>query len=178
MLYSEESFENFQDLEISPGQDLVTSAVIYDATFSGYNSIVLGTFGKSVLFFCPTRTSFEEVVDKQTTLTSHNVDSSLSEEYKKSISLSTRCQFVYELKREITFKHSILGLQVGLISNNGALDLIILTLNGVSVWQYDPEKVIDLVNKLYDQHQILNLQQNQHKEPQSSSSNIELTTSF
>lgn len=184
-MFANDSFENYQDLEISSSHDLVTSAVIYDATFSGYNSIVLGTFGKSVLFFCPTRSSFDsgdiENINKHLTLTNNQTptdpsDLSAKEEssYSKRPSQG-RYQFSYELKREITFKHSVLGLLTGLISNNGALDLIILTLNGVSVWQYDPEKIIDLANKLFEQREQMD---HQHKEQNIAYSNTDLTTSF
>jgi hypothetical protein len=167
VLYSEDSFESYQDLEISNNYDLVTSAVIYDATFSGYNSIVLGTFGRSVLFFCPKRNNMEmndyETSNKQT-LTSRNQISDLYDlNYRRQL-----YQFSYELKREIMFKHSIIGLEVGLISNNGALDLMILSLNGISVWQYDPEKVIELANRMFEQKE-------QYKENQET---IDLTTSF
>lgn len=150
MLYSNEGFESYQDLEIQGNYDLVTSAVIYDATFSGYNSIVLGTFSRSVAFFCPTKTSSVdnsdcyEFLKNQTSIQNE----SLVDQIESSRRL--RCNISYELKREIVFKHSVLGLLTGLLSNNGAVDLIILTLNGISVWQYDPEKIIDLANKLFE----------------------------
>ena len=162
MLYSEDSFESYQDLEISNNYDLVTSAVIYDATFSGYNSIVLGTFGRSVLFFCPKRNHIESSdyeTNKQTLTTRNQISDLYDLNYRRQL-----YQFSYEIKREIMFKHSIIGLEIGLISNNGALDLMILSLNGVSVWQYDPEKVIELANRMFEQ-----------KENQET---IDLTTSF
>ena len=56
----------------------------------------------------------------------------------------------YEFKREFTFKHSILGLNKSFLSNNIAYDLTILTLNGVSIWQYEPDKLIDLINKRFE----------------------------
>lgn len=100
-----------------------------------------------------------ETSNKQT-LTSRNQISDLYDlNYRRQL-----YQFSYELKREIMFKHSIIGLEIGLISNNGALDLMILSLNGISVWQYDPEKVIDLANRMFEQ-----------KENQET---IDLTTSF
>ena len=40
-------------MDLPQTSDLVTSCDIYDATFSGFNTIVLGTFGKKVLFYCP-----------------------------------------------------------------------------------------------------------------------------
>ena len=129
--------------------DLVTSAVVYDATFTGYNSIVLGTFGKAVLFFCPIPVK-EEQVDKQATLTLNTDLSSFEQSLKFDNEKRTKQRFCYELKREIYLKNSILGLSTGLLSNNGALDLIVFTLNGISVWQYDPDKVIDLVNKILE----------------------------
>ena len=62
----------------------------------------------------------------------------------------------YVIKREITFKHSILGLSTTFLTSNGALDLVVLTLNGVSIWQYDPEKLIDFINKKLEQKEQLN----------------------
>ncbi len=124
-MYKEDEFEDHQDLEIAQTADLVTSSCIFDATFSGYNSIVLGTFGKSVIFFTPLPKKIN---------------------YNCEIN-STRLKFDYEMRREIYLKHSIMGLTSSLLSNNGSKDLVILTLNGVSVWQYEPSKIIDIINK-------------------------------
>jgi hypothetical protein len=142
VFYSENNFEYHKDLDVSSNYDLITSCVIYDATFSGYNSIVLGTFGKMVLFFCPVLVNAEEIVDKQATLTR---DSESLDDYDTNENPS-KLIIGYELKREIQFKHSILGLAATLLSNNGAYDLVILTLNGISIWQYDPDKLIELLH--------------------------------
>lgn len=178
MLHSDDGYEGYQDLEISNNCDLVTSAVIYDATFSGYNSIVLGTFGRFVLFFCPTMTNMENYESggegggfraQAPPVVQNDLPGDVVSDRR------SRHVFTYEFKREIVFKHSVLGLLTGLITNNGALDLVILTLNGVSVWQYDPEKVIDLANKLFEQREHLdNLKENSI----ASCSNNDLTTSF
>ena len=95
-----------------------------------------------VLFFCPVLLSGDEFVDKQATLTR---DSETLDDYDPNESTS-KVFIGYELKREIQFKHSILGLETTLLSNNGAYDLVILTLNGISVWQYDPDKLIELLH--------------------------------
>ena len=135
VLFKDDRYESHQDLEIAQSADLVTSSCIYDATFSGYNSIVLGTFGKSVLFFTP--------FPKQMTFNYDvycSVDSAVTRHHQQPT-------FDYEMRRDIYLKHSILGLTTSSLSNNGSKDLIILTLNGVSVWQYEPNKIIDIVNK-------------------------------
>ncbi len=126
VLYKENRYENHQDLEVAQTADLVTSSCIFDATFSGYNSIVLGTFGKSALFFTP----FPRQMN-----------------YNFYETNTARISFDYEMRRDIYLKHSILGLTTSYLSNNGSKDLVILTLNGVSVWQYEPSKIIDIVNK-------------------------------
>ena len=95
-----------------------------------------------VLFFCPVLLSADEFVDKQATLTR---DSETLDDYDTREPTS-KVFIGYELKREIQFKHSILGLAVTFLSNNGAYDLVILTLNGISVWQYDPDKLIELLH--------------------------------
>lgn len=142
---------------------MVTSAVIFDATFVGYNSIVLGTFGKVLLFFCPVPVITEDS-DKQATLTQQtqcntsnfeSQESQIKEQELIYCFKKSRQKFNYELKREIPFKHSILGLSTSLISNNGALDLVVLTLNGISIWQYDPEKIIEIVNRKFEQNYLL-----------------------
>lgn len=54
----------------------------------------------------------------------------------------------YEFKREIQFKHSIMGL---LTCNDFTLnctnDLVVFTLNGISIWQYEPDIIINLINQ-------------------------------
>ncbi|CAF0713111.1 unnamed protein product [Brachionus calyciflorus] len=158
VIYGEDDFESYQDLEINANYDLVTSAVVYDATFSGFNSIVLGTFGKALLFFCPIPTVKDEEIDKQATLTLQSDLSNLEQSFKiENESRRIKPKFSYELKRETMLKNSILGLSTGLFSNNGALDLAAFTLNGISIWQYDPDKVIDLVNKLVEKKGSLNI---------------------
>lgn len=146
--------------------------MIYDATFSGYNSIVLGTFGRFVLFFCPTKTDNYETSGGEG-LKSHDLPIDVSESSNRRS--SSRHVFTYEFKREIVFKHSVLGLLTGLVTNNGALDLVILTLNGVSVWQYDPEKIIEFTNKLFEQREHL---ENLKEQSIATCSNNDLTTSF
>ena len=143
----DDEFESFQDLEIPSYCDLVTSSAIYDATFTGYNSIVLGTFGKNLLFFCPTYKFLDESFDysmskdNQATLTKKNKNRSIEQ------------KFVYELRKELLFKHSILGLCETYLSDNVALDLVVFTLNGISVWQYDPEKLVNHLNHLLTNEQ-------------------------
>ncbi|RMZ99433.1 hypothetical protein BpHYR1_034090 [Brachionus plicatilis] len=144
VLYEEDDFESLEDLDISANYDLVSSAVIYDATFTGFNSIVLGTFGRTLLFFCPTVKKFEEY-DKQAAF---SYQSELDHSQKGEMAhKAIKSKKVYELKREITLKNSILGLSTSLVSNNGAIDLVVFTLNGISILQYDPDKIIDLANK-------------------------------
>jgi len=144
----DDEFESYQDLEIASYCDLVTSCVIYDATFTGYNSIVLGTFGKNLLFFCPTYKFLDESFDysmskdNQATLTKKNKNRSIEQ------------KFVYELRKELLFKHSILGLCETYLSDNVALDLVVFTLNGISVWQYDPEKLVNHLNHLITNEQL------------------------
>ena len=124
------------------GYDIVTSAVIYDATFSGMNSIVLGTFGKVVLFYCP--------------LMVHSYNENTPYDLK-STSFRLNSYFQYEFNRKILFKHSVMGLCQTHLSNNGACDLAVFTLNGVSIWQYEPEKLIELINQRFeenDQHYL------------------------
>ncbi len=127
--------EDHQDLETAHSYDLVTSAVIYDATFSGYNSIILGTFGKVVLFYSPLPINADMENSKKITNT----------------------RFRYELKREYSFKHSIMGLCKAQISINGAYYLVILTLNGLSVWQYDPDRIADLINQKFEENEQFNI---------------------
>ena len=111
-----------------------------------------GTFGKMVLFFCPVLVNTEDQVDRQATLT-HT--SEMFDNCEQETSRITAGKTInYELKREIQFKHSILGLSPTLLSNNGAQDLVILTLNGVSVWQYDPDKIIELIHARLDQKEV------------------------
>lgn len=127
-------------MDISNCCDLVTSAIIYDATFSGYNSIVLGTFGKCVLFYSPVPVNLEE----------NNTSSG-----KK---LSVRNQkFFYEKKREFPFKHSVMGLCKTQLTGNGAYDLVVLTLNGISIWQYCPERLAELVNQRFEENEQMYL---------------------
>lgn len=148
--------EEAQDLEISHFCDLVTSAVVYDATFSGYNSIVLGTFGKVACFFCPmlvdaetaAAASADEPGDGGDASKTSSASSGKAGFFKPAVKT-----FRYELKRELLFKHAILGLQVCKLTNNGAYDLAVLTLNGVSIWQYDPDSVVELINQKCEQHE-------------------------
>ena len=53
----------------------------------------------------------------------------------------------YELKRDFQVKHSIMGLLSFNLTLNCSNDLIILTLNGIHVFQYDPDFVINLINQ-------------------------------
>ena len=122
-----------QNLEkINTGYDLVTSAEIYDATFCGMNSIALGTFGKAVLFYCP--------------ILSNNNDDENEPKLKQS--------YQYEFSKKILFKHSVMGLCRTNLSNNGACDLCVLTLNGISIWQYDPEKLVELINQRFEENEL------------------------
>jgi hypothetical protein len=188
-LYSENNFQSYQDLELPICADLVTSATVFDATFSGYNSIALGTFGKMVFILSPTsikpieesnntNIDSEEVTNKNNeniqdkelanlfddlevyaaTPQSHKQqqrnDKKISDEIKQITSIQNlKYQFNYEIKREIYFKHSILGLDVCDLSNQGVFDLVILSLNGISVWQYDQEKLIDYLNKEFEKNE-------------------------
>lgn len=128
-------------------------------------------FGKRVIFFSPT--SIDDKTDEELSRTgSFNRQESGSNDYPPDIfvdvenfasiattltdsssmkqsrpSVSTKHRFNYELRRELHLKHSVLGLASCSLTNNGALDLAILTLNGISVWQYDPEKIIEYVNR-------------------------------
>jgi hypothetical protein len=129
---------------------LVTSSLIFDANFSGYNSIILSTFGKALLFFTPIVTITNNLRKNK---------KSESKQSNQSLGMKLACiekenntkhSFDYELQREILFKHSILGLQKAFLSNNGPVDLAILTLNGISVWQYEPEKITELINKMLE----------------------------
>lgn len=124
---SKKSFDEYQDIEIPHAYDLVTSASIYDATFSGYNTIVLGTFGKVILFICAT--------------------------------LNNESKIKYEIKREITFKHSVMGLSPTHLSSNAAYDLVVMTLNGISIWQYEPDRLIEFINQKFElnEHKYLEL---------------------
>jgi hypothetical protein len=171
-LFARDNFQSYQDLEAPSYTDLATSAVVYDATFSGYNSIALGTFGKAVLIYSPTQvvaasinsaqTSNKEDVDvfndmESFTIQQHTSDDQSDVTQTQTPTLVTtrvapqRYQFTYELKRELFFKHSILGLTACELSlNGGASDLVVATLNGVSVWRYDPDKLVDLINRLFE----------------------------
>lgn len=155
VLFEEDDYESFEDLEIPANLDLVSSAVIYDATFTGFNSIILGTFGRALLFYCPVMKKCEDS-EKQTTL---NYQSEMDQAQKEDQShRSSKSKIFYELKREITLKNSILGLSTSLVSNNGAIDLVVFTLNGISIWQYDPDKVIDFVNKIIEKKETSSLE--------------------
>ena len=101
-----------------------------------------------VLFFLPILINVEENVDKQATLTRNS--ETLDDGDHDTSKMCSKC-IGYELRREIQFKHSILGLAATFLSNNGAYDLVILTLNGVSIWQYDPNKLIELIHAKIEQ---------------------------
>lgn len=171
VLYASDNFEWYQDLETPVQADLATSASIYDATFSGYNSIVLGMFGKRVIFFCATSIDDKTDDEPSSRSGSFNRQESGSNDYppdlfvdvenfasigttltdsssikQSRLSVPAKHRFTYDLRRELHLKHSVLGLASCSLTNNGALDLAILTLNGISVWQYDPEKIIEYVN--------------------------------
>ena len=62
-------------------------------------------------------------------------------------------RFIYEKKREFSFKHSVMGLANTLLTKNGAFDLVILTLNGLSIWQYCPERLTELVNQRFEENE-------------------------
>lgn len=62
-------------------------------------------------------------------------------------------KFRYDLKREQAFKHSILGLAKTHLSNNGAYDLVVLTLNGVSIWQYEPDRLAEIINQKFEENE-------------------------
>lgn len=133
VLNYENNSDDYQDLEINNFCDLVTSAIIYDATFSGYNSIVLGTFGKYILFYSPIPINLEDSNHKNKSFRNQ--------------------KFHYEKKREFPFKHSVMGLCKTQLSGNGAFDLVILTLNGLSIWQYCPERLAELVNQKFEENE-------------------------
>jgi hypothetical protein len=155
-----ETFVDYQDLEIPYFHDLVTSCLIYDATFNGYNSIVLGTFGKVLLFFClcgPSElNNFSGFTSQNSSESKPNLKKVQPNEKSNNNNNSEEKQaliYRYELKKEIPFKHSILGLELTKLSNNGAYDIVVLTLNGISVWQYDPERLIELINQKFEQNE-------------------------
>lgn len=139
VIHYETKNEDYQDLDISSCCDLVTSAIIYDATFSGYNSIVLGTFGKCILFYSPVPVNLDEA---------STVNKRLSTKNQK---------FYYEKKREFPFKHSVMGLCKTQLTGNGAYDLVVLTLNGISIWQYCPERLAELVNQRFEENEQMYL---------------------
>jgi hypothetical protein len=105
---------------------------------------VLGTFGKVILFFCPMPISNENNIN----INQQHQDSIKSSSIKNSFQ-----KFRYDFKREISFKHSIMGLCVGCLSNNSALDLVVCTLNGVSIWQYEPDRLADLINQKFEENE-------------------------
>ena len=150
-MHAQSDQDEYQDLEISHFCDLVTSAVVYDATFSGYNSIVLGTFGKVACFFCPMLVDVEQTTSDEPGDGAETSKTSSASSNKAFFKPGAKT-FRYELKRELLFKHSILGLKACKLTNNGAYDLAVLTLNGISIWQYDPESLIELINQKYEQH--------------------------
>ena len=63
------------------------------------------------------------------------------------------CENKYELRRDFSVKHSIMGLLTCNLTMNCSNDLIILTLNGVHICQYDPNYVINLINQKYEQNE-------------------------
>lgn len=151
----EDDYESVDDLDVPANNDLVTSAVIYDATFTGFNSIVLGTFGRALLFYCPVIKKFEELEKKSTMSYQSELDQSQKIDVNQK---AIKPKIVYELKREITLKNSILGLCTSIISNNGAIDLVVFTLNGISIWQYDSDKIIDYANRLLEKKETTSLE--------------------
>lgn len=64
-------------------------------------------------------------------------------------------RFIYEKKREFSFKHSVMGLANTMLTKNGAFDLVILTLNGLCIWQYCPERLSELVNSRFEENEQL-----------------------
>ena len=44
-----------------------------------------------------------------------------------------------------------------MITGNGADDLVVLTLNGISVWQYEPERLAELINQKFEENEQRNL---------------------
>jgi len=104
---------------------------------------VLGTFGKVILFFCPVPISNENNI---------NINQQRQDSIKSSSIKNSFQKFRYDFKREISFKHSIMGLCVGCLSNNSALDLVVCTLNGVSIWQYEPDRLADLINQKFEEN--------------------------
>lgn len=110
---------------------------------------MLGTFGKIILFFCPTPLAEEQATDvpPASTLTPSTSD-------KKELKTKLKYQkFRYELKRELAFKHSILGLAKTCLSYNGAYDLVVLTLNGISIWQYEPDRLAEIINQKFEENE-------------------------
>jgi hypothetical protein len=100
---------------------------------------VIGTFGKGtilktvfflsflniffcqvILFFCPVPINNEEIIDL-------SMRSSRKTKESKSM-LHSYQRFRYEYKRDIAFKHSVMGLCKTHLSNNGSFDLVVLTL--------------------------------------------------
>ena len=61
----------------------------------------------------------------------------------------------YELRRDIMLKHSIMGLLTCNLTLNCTNDLIILTLNGIHIWQYEPDVINNLINQKYNQNEII-----------------------
>jgi len=94
---------------------------------------LLGTFGKSVVFYSPNVVNLDDGPFKNQ-------------------------KFHYEKKRELPFKHSVMGLCKTLLTNNGAYDLVILTLNGLSIWQYSPSRLAELVNQKFEENEELYLE--------------------
>jgi hypothetical protein len=178
VLFAKDNFESHQDLDSPSYADLATSVAIYDATFSGYNSIVLGTFGKVLLIYSPTQIAFPSSQNNNNTskhledlpadlftgmdsFTKSNDDEDVTQTQTPTLIVNgssvtgskQKYQLNYELKREFFFKHSILGVAACDLSMNGALDLVVVTLNGISVWRYEPNKLIDLITELFEKRE-------------------------
>jgi hypothetical protein len=74
--------------------------------------------------------------------------------------LASRAQkFCYEKRREFPFKHSVMGLCKTQLTGNGAYDLVVLTLNGLSIWQYCPQRLAELVNQRFEEKEQMYLEQ-------------------
>lgn len=133
-----------------------------DISSNDINLIVLRSLEATRIFKNPLKTQFDDYYDLEYSnsydiptsiviydTTFNQTNSLVISTFGKRVLIYTFNTYdqIYELRKELLQKHSIMGLCLCELSNNCAYDLAIITLNGLSLWQYDPDFILNLINK-------------------------------